>query len=81
MADETPEQTRFVTRRGGVTSRWRAISAWYRSKWRDSRLFRLANYLLGAVLLGWFVLRQWILPARDPDYDRAIAEGQAEGEF
>ena len=38
-------------------------------------------FSVGAVLLGWFVLRQWILPARDPDYDRAIAEGQAEGEF
>ena len=32
-------------------------------------------FSVGAVLLGWFVLRQWILPARDPDYDRALAEG------
>ena len=32
-------------------------------------------FSVGAVLLGWFVLRQWIRPARDPDYDRALAEG------
>lgn len=71
MADETPEQTRFVTRRGGVTNRWRAISLWYRSKWRDSRLFRLANYLLGAVLLGWFVL--WLTVARTlPSADKLL---------
>ncbi len=37
-------------------------------------------FSVGAVLLGWFVLRQWLLPARDPDYDRALAEGQADGE-
>ncbi|WP_298164852.1 transglycosylase domain-containing protein, partial [Novosphingobium sp.] len=71
MADETPEQTRFVTRRGGVTNRWRGISLWYRSKWRDSRLFRLANYLLGAVLLGWFVL--WLTVARTlPSADKLL---------
>ena len=34
----------------------------------------------GAVLLGWFVLRQWVLPARDADYDRALAEGEADTE-
>ena len=38
-------------------------------------------FSVGALLLGWFVLRQWILPARDADYDRAVAEGQAASEY
>ena len=37
-------------------------------------------FSVGAVLLAWFVFKHWILPTRDPDYDRALAEGQAESE-
>ena len=37
-------------------------------------------FSVGAVLLGWFVLRQWMLPARDAGYDRALAEGEADTE-
>ncbi len=71
MADETPEQTRFITRRGGVPARWRGLSVWYRSKWQSSRLFRLANYALGALLLGWFVL--WLTVARTlPSADKLL---------
>ena len=37
-------------------------------------------FSVGAALLAWFVFRQWIKPSRDPDYDRALAEGQADTE-
>ncbi|KPF93529.1 penicillin-binding protein [Novosphingobium sp. AAP83] len=71
MADETPEQTRFVTRRGGVPDRWRGFSLWYRGKWHGSRLFRFGNYVLGAFLLGWFVL--WLTVARTlPSADKLL---------
>ena len=38
-------------------------------------------FSVGAVLLAWFVFKQWLLPVRDPDYDRALAEGQADSEY
>lgn len=71
MADETPEQTRFVARRGGVPDRWRGFSAWFSGKWRTSRMFRLGGYVLGAFLLGWFVL--WLTVARTlPSADKLL---------
>ncbi|QIL20303.1 nitric-oxide reductase large subunit [Thermomonas sp. HDW16] len=38
-------------------------------------------FSVGAALLAWFVFRQWIKPVRDPEYDRALAEGQADTEY
>ena len=71
MADETPQQSRFATLRGGLGARWRGLSQWHRAKWHQSRLFRLANYLVGAFLLGWFVL--WLTVARTlPSADKLL---------
>ena len=42
--------------------------------------YTLIGQLPVMVALAWFVLRQWLLPARDPDYDRALAEGEADTE-
>ncbi len=33
-------------------------------------------FSVGAVLLAWFVFRHWILPTRDPEYDRALQHEQ-----
>ncbi|OYX92497.1 MAG: penicillin-binding protein, partial [Novosphingobium sp. 35-62-5] len=62
MVEETSQQSRFKLLRKDGFARWQALSTWYRTKWRESRLFRLGNYLAAAVLVGWFVL--WVAVLR-----------------
>ena len=62
MAEETSQQSRFKLLRKDGFARWQALSTWYRTRWRSSRLFRFANYLVAALLVGWFVL--WVAVLR-----------------
>lgn len=71
MADETLDQPRFATLRARLINQWRGFSQWHRAKWHQSRRFRIANYLLAAALLGWFVL--WLTVARTlPSADKLL---------
>ncbi|MDT0507763.1 transglycosylase domain-containing protein [Novosphingobium sp. MMS21-SN21R] len=71
MAEEIQEQSRFAALRESGLARWRSASAWYRAKWHDSRRFRLANYVLGALLAVWFVV--WLTVARGlPSADKLL---------
>jgi penicillin-binding protein 1A len=62
MAEETSQQSRFKLIRDEGRARWRTASSWYRAKWGTSRRFRVLNYLVGAFLVGWFVL--WVAVIR-----------------
>ena len=70
MSDTTePEKLHYRIRReaGGVLSwlraRWQAFRGWHSGYWQKSRRFRLANYVLGAVLALLLVL--WFSVARN----------------
>ncbi|WP_298287141.1 transglycosylase domain-containing protein [Novosphingobium sp.] len=71
MVEETSPPSRYKLLRGDGFARLRSAPAWYRAKWRTSRWFRLANYLLAAFLVAWFVL--WVAVIRTlPSADRLL---------
>ena len=71
MAEDTHEQSRFTHLRAGAKARWQGAMQWYRAKWRDSRRFRIGNYIAAALLVGWFVL--WVAVARTlPSADKLL---------
>lgn len=75
MAEETQAQSRFAKPFAGLGARlsaiWHSVSQWHRAKWHSSRRFRWANYLIAAILVGWFVL--WVAVIRTmPSADKLL---------